>query len=248
MRKTALLILNAGLVCGGVAMVGCDRDEPDADVDVTANTTPATRTDGALTEGERVGDVGEMIPDSVYEVLAEATEAAVKDGGFDDLVERFAENDRARFAGIAEADFAPLDNAAKPLREAYEGKYGGDFDINDPKGVFRGLVTLQPKGATDDKRYLRVKFESAPADAPPYDIMMVKDVNWHIDIADHYDRESLRDELVRHLGRVGKGGSAWPADKLAAQRLVAYHVLAALANSRVGGIEQDTPGAGKSGT
>lgn len=253
MRKPILTVLTAAAVSvgGGLAGAGCDRDD-----DVAVNTNPpATTPSGGgevepRTAGERVGDVGEVMPDSIYEVLAEATEAAVTPNGFDDLVERLAENDQGRFAGIAEADFKPLDDRVNPLRAAYKGKYGLDFDINDPAAVFRPLVNIQPAGTTGDKQFARVtiqpKASAAGKKLAPYDITMIKDDSWHIDVPENYDRESLRSELVTHLGMVGQGTgeNAWPADKLEAQRLVAYHVLAALANSAVGGATEDaTPGA-----
>ena len=257
MRNTVPIVFAMALAASHLTIGGCD-DRGDADLNTTPprTTPPATATAPAATAaptaaaggaeartaGERVGDVGELMPDSVYEVLAEATEAAVKEGAFDDLVERFAQNDRGRFSGVAGADFQPLNDAARGLRDAYRGKYGGDFDIDQPATVLRPLVDLQPKGDTQDKQFLTARVQPKQPNVPVYDITMVKDVTWHIDIPDNYDAQSLRQELVRHLGMIGQGSSAWPADKAEAQRLVAYHVLAALANSRVGGVESDAPG------
>ena len=259
MKTATPIVFAMALAVSHLTISGCDDGE-EIDVNTTAPrpTTPATATAPATapttaaalrggdaearTAGERVGDVGELVPDSVYEVLAEAIEAAVKDGAFDDLVERFAENDRGRFSGIAGADFQPLNDATRSLRDAYRGKYGGDFNIDQPAAVLRPLVNLQPKGDTQDKQFLTARVQPKQANVPPYDITMVKDVTWHIDIPDNYDAQSLRQELVQHLGRIGQGNSQWPADRAEAQRLVAYHVLAALANSRVGGVESDAPG------
>ena len=261
MRTTAPIIFAMALAASHLTLSGCD-DPVDVDVDTTpprstapttatapaaatAPTTTAAGTGGdieARTAGERLGDVGEMAPDSAYEVLAEAIEAAVKEDAFDDLVERFADNDRGRFSGVAGADFQPLNNAARGLRDAYRSKYGRDFDIDKPAAALRAVVSLQPKGSTQDKQFLTARVQPKQANVPVYDITMVKDATWHIDIPDNYDAQSLRQELVRHLGMIGQGESAWPADHAAAQRLVAYHVLAALANSRVGGIESDAPG------
>ena len=255
MRTTAPIIFAMALATSHLTISGCDgRDEvhvntpapsPTTPTTTTAPTTTAAGTGGdaeARTAGERVGDVGEMMPDSAYEVLSEAIEAAVTEGGFDDLVERFADNDRRRFSGVAGADFQPLDNATRGVRDAYRSKYGRDFDIDQPAAALRPLVSLQPKGNTQDKQFLTARVQPKQANVPAYDITMVKDVTWHIDIPDNYDAQSLRQELVRHLGMIGQGNSPWPADHAEAQRLVAYHVLAALANSRVGGIESDAPG------
>lgn len=246
MQKATPIVFAASLSAGLLLTAGCeDRTET---VDTTAPPVVAPAADAregadtARTAGERAGDVGEMIPDSVYEVLAEATEAAVKEGTFSDLVERFAANDRGRFANVGDAELQPLNSAARTIAGAYQGKYGGDFNIEQPAAVFRPLVNLQPKGKTDDRMFLRVELQPKRQNVPPYDITMIKDTTWHIDIPDNYDAASLRQELVQHLGRIGQGSEAWPADKVEAQRLVAYHVLAALANSRVGGIESDAPG------
>lgn len=242
-RATRSIVAIAAAI--GLTVAGCDDA---ADTSAVNQAAPATMTAPApgaeaRTAGERIGDVGEMFPDSIYEVLAEATEAAVAEGGFDDLVERFAANDRGRFAGIADADFQPLNDAARPVRNAYEAKYGEAFDINDPKAVFRPLVNIKPSGETDDKMIARVLMQPKVQgqNLPPYDITMVKDVTWKLDIRDDYDRESLRMELVSQLSEVTRGQDNWPGDKLDGQRLVAYRVLSALANSVVGGIESDTP-------
>lgn len=103
--------------------------------------------------------------------------------------------------------------------------------------------TSKPNGKTDDKQFARVVMQPKVQgyDLPPYDVTMVKDVTWKINIRDDYDRESLRQELVSQLSKVTQGKDSWPGEKVDGQRLVAYRVLAALANSIVGGIEGDTP-------
>ena len=244
MRKTAPIIFAMALAASHLSISGCEDREPDV---AAPARTPVVTADGpgvdvdARTAGER-GGVGAMAPDGAYEVLGETVEAAVTEGGFDDLVERLADNDRGRFSNIAGADFQPLNNAVRSVREAYRAKYGREFDIDKPAAMLRDVVNLQPKGATEDKKFLTVRIQPKRPNVPVYDITMVKDGDWRIDVPDNYDAQSLRQELVIHLGRIGQGDSAWPADYAEAQRLIAYHVLAAVANSRVGGIESDAPG------
>ena len=223
----------------GFAAAGCDDGVDTTTVNPTAPAAGAGTDAGART----AGDVGDGFAEGIYGVLAEATEAAVTDNGFDDLVERFAANDRGRFAGIADADFKPLNDAVRPALNAYKAKYGEDFDINDPRAVFAPLVNVQPKNTTGDTQTARVVMQPKVQgqNLPPYDLSMVKDGSWKIDIRDDYDRESLRMELVSQLSKITQGQANWPGDKVDGQRVVAYRVLAALSNSIVGGIEADTP-------
>ncbi len=81
-----------------------------------------------------------MAPDAedMKGVLADSTEAFVKKGTFDDLVERLVDADRNRIGkdGYAEQDHADLNTASDAFLAAWKEKYNKEFDIDDEKVVF----------------------------------------------------------------------------------------------------------------
>lgn len=246
LRIAATPVLSATITLCLTAM-GCDDGVEDArDVGAApaaAAVEPASVAnldgDTARTAGERLGDVGEIFPDSIYEQLAEVTEAAVSKGNFDDLVGNLTDADQARFAGL---DATAVDSAAGPLADTWSQTFNGEFDITDPKGVFRPICRIEQTAKTDDKVRARVTFPAA-GNTPEFSIDMVKDMTWHIDVLDNYDRESLRSALVNQINALHDGKGKWPADKTQAQQVVARHVLAAVSNTAMtGGSKESTPG------
>jgi hypothetical protein len=150
--------------------------------------------------------------------------------------------DQARFRGTAEMDLTPFNEVVRPFGEAWNTKYGAAFDIDNPAAVFRPIAKIEPAGRTDDVQRAAVVIEAAEG-MPEFRINMIKDTTWHLDVPDSYDRQSLRDALVRHLTTIREGSANWPPDSLAAQRTVARHVLAAISNtSMVGATQTETPG------
>ena len=71
-------------------------------------------------------------------VLQTSTEAALTNGGFDDLVERFVDADRNRIgqSPATDAELARLNQLVDKLQKAWEAKYGGEFEIDDRLAVF----------------------------------------------------------------------------------------------------------------
>jgi hypothetical protein len=86
------------------------------------------------------GHAAVAAPDAedIKEVLQDATEAFVKKGTFDDLVERFVDADRNRIGkdNFVEEDHPDVDTATEAFRAAWKDKYDKDFDIKDTKVVF----------------------------------------------------------------------------------------------------------------
>jgi hypothetical protein len=91
--------------------------------------------------GNRTGEGNTaMAPDAedIKGMLAAATEAFVKQGTFDDFVERLVDADRNRIGrdNFADQEHADLDAASKAFMDAWRSKYNRDFDIVDEKVVY----------------------------------------------------------------------------------------------------------------
>ncbi|MGF1634250.1 MAG: hypothetical protein ACFCVE_10415 [Phycisphaerae bacterium] len=82
----------------------------------------------------------------ILEIISETTEAAVTEDGFDDVVERLNDQDRNRLGEVAGGWFTPeeqeaLNAASKSFREAWEAKYGGEFEMEDIDAIYEnGLI------------------------------------------------------------------------------------------------------------
>ncbi|HEV7300102.1 MAG TPA: hypothetical protein VGN72_12105 [Tepidisphaeraceae bacterium] len=116
---------------------GVNNPDPALNTETTVNTTPNpnANTNANLGTGNTA-----MAPDAedIKGVIADATEAFVKQGTFDDLVERLVDADRNRIGrdGYAEQDHADLQQASEAFLATWKEKYNTDFDIEDQKMVF----------------------------------------------------------------------------------------------------------------
>lgn len=83
--------------------------------------------------------------EGIRDTLASATEAFVKEGTFDDLVERFVDADRNRIGQteLSDQEMEQINAAARGLLNAWEGKYREEFDIEDEQAVFSGYNIQQ---------------------------------------------------------------------------------------------------------
>lgn len=64
---------------------------------------------------------------------------------------------------------------------------------------------------------------------------------WRIDIPDTINRQQLRDNLSRHLTEVTQSQSSWPTDVNEAYTFVSHHVLAALTDTGMTGMQPGMP-------
>lgn len=82
----------------------------------------------------------EAAPDAegIRDTLASTTEAALADGGFNDLVERFVDADRNRLGEAMPDDeqLTSLHQTVEQLRQAWETRYDDEFDIEDEEQVY----------------------------------------------------------------------------------------------------------------
>jgi hypothetical protein len=81
--------------------------------------------------------------EGIRDVLASTTEAAFTRGGFDDLVERFVDNDRNRIGNFAEQDHDDLNAKIDAFLTAWKDKYNQDFDIEKEELVYSEKVKIQ---------------------------------------------------------------------------------------------------------
>lgn len=132
----------------------------DAGRDAGAAISDAARDagDAAQRAGARIGhddDEGTAAaPDAegIRDTLASATEAALTEGGLDDLTERLVDADRNRIGDAIDADFPDHAALVKQFRADWQAKYGQEFDIEDeaaalPNTMFTARQGEIPAGA-----------------------------------------------------------------------------------------------------
>jgi len=120
------------LLCAGMTV--CALAVPVRAQDSTVKTDNPPR-DIAPANGDRA-----QAPEAkhICGTLKDATEAAIKTDGFDNLVKRFVDADRDRIKkyDLSKQDKDRLNDRIKSIQTAWKAKYNHDFDIDQPKLVF----------------------------------------------------------------------------------------------------------------
>jgi len=127
----------AALAIGGMSNVWAQDSAADkagraADRAGDAAQNAADKTGTAVREGLR-GTSAAPDAEGIRDVFASSTEAALKPGGFNDLVERFVDADRNRLGkAMPDSDARkPLDDKLKQFRTDWKAKYNQEFDFPD---------------------------------------------------------------------------------------------------------------------
>lgn len=107
---------------------------------------PIVVTDPALPKGATFDTTISDAP-AIRDTLAEITEAAFTRGGLDDVVERLVDQDRNRLGREdLDANLETLHGRIAQLQQAWEAKYGAEFDVRDarayaPLAFAQGRIT-----------------------------------------------------------------------------------------------------------
>jgi len=151
MRKS-ILFSAVAVAISGMAITAHAQDATGGGA-MDRTTPPATQPAGRATDNN--GDVR-----SVRNLLKNATEAAVKKDGFDNLTRRFVDADRNRIGknDLTRADWDKLNGRIDKFRKDWKDKYNQDFDIDKEEVVFndqfiitRGEIgDAQPAGSRVD--------------------------------------------------------------------------------------------------
>ena len=169
MKKSLALAAAASLVVGGVALTASpawavdSSEQNHSQSHDQAQSAPLRLPDG-------VKAVDNPKADDMRQIVAQVTQAAITKGGFDDLVERFVDQDRNRVGEYAESDFKDLDGRIEQLQRAWQQKYHQEFDMDAAK-VLASAQAVEGE-ITDPVALLRnwpvnVTTEAAQAKANP---------------------------------------------------------------------------------
>jgi len=122
------------------------EDKP-ANTDQTTTEKPKEETGGIT---GKLGGLGAELStvSNIRDTLANATEAALTKGGFDDLVERFVDADRNRIGkdGFSEKDMPEIDDMVKRIQADWKAKYNQDFKIKDQAAVYSDQFAMIETG------------------------------------------------------------------------------------------------------
>lgn len=115
------------------------RQDQNARQDARSENLPALRlpTGTKAIEDIKIGDMRQTI--------AEVTEAAMTKGGFDDMVERFVDQDRNRLGQtkLSDDEQKTLDGRIAQLQKAFQSRYNHEFDIDDVNKVLSNTTAIE---------------------------------------------------------------------------------------------------------
>lgn len=142
-KAISTYVAAAALSVGGVAFMGCDRDDDAVTTETTTTTTTnpdvAVNTDADTSDAQpaAANDVGPGV-EEVRDTFAKVTEASLTKDGFDDIVERFVDADRNRFGEAMPKDDAltTLNGRIADIQKNWKAKYNDEIDIEDEAKVF----------------------------------------------------------------------------------------------------------------
>jgi hypothetical protein len=109
---------------------------------------------------------------AVKQTLREVTNAAFTKGGFDDVVERFADADRARFNkdNFTEEKHETLDGRIAQIQKDWQAKYKQEFNLTSTGTVFGpsfAAIGFQPAAVTASERRAPTEDANRRADNAP---------------------------------------------------------------------------------
>ena len=195
------------------------------------------------------GEATDAAPDaeSIRDTVASATEAAITDDGFDDMVERFVDADRNRIGEYLDDndDFTALNEKAKAFRDQFQAKYDAEFDIADEGAVYsdqfatirqselqarQAAATDDPDANREEGRNVATVMIAKSHGLPQLTVNMIHEMpdSWRIDLPDTVTGKQLHDNLSKALDDLTANQDKWPGDKVEAQRYVTHRLLLAI--------------------
>ena len=140
-RHLAVCLTSMALAVGGFGFLAHSDARAEDKPDTTAVSTPAAAT---LPQGVKVDpEESKGDRDAILSTIASLTQAAMTPNGFDDVVERFVDQDRNRFGkhGASERRYDELNARVQGLRVLWKSKYNKDFKI-EPADALTHVATV----------------------------------------------------------------------------------------------------------
>jgi len=145
--------------------------------------------------------------DGIRDTLADVTEAALSEGGFDDLVDYFVDADRDRLSNYADRDFGTLNGRITQIKKAWWEKYQTGIETEREREIFgpsfRGFHIIQAE--LTNPVFLSANWPIEPTPGQKPDIKrspdLYRDDEGHIRVRDLGDKnlEAGRDLAVAHF-------------------------------------------------
>jgi hypothetical protein len=203
----------------------------------------------------KIGERTAAAPDAedIRDTLAQVTEAALTEGGLDDLTERLVDADRNRIGDAINGDFADHAALVKQFRADWKAKYNEDFDVRNEEAVYTDAMFSIAQGEVGDAAPsgTEVATGQRPGDLdankergrnvasisikeshglPALTVPLVHEApdRWKIDVPDTIDAAKLKGNIVAHLKAAHDMKDQWPANVQDAYAAVSHHVLMAI--------------------
>lgn len=202
---------------------------------------PIARDDEARPASERIsqGTRAAFDAEGVRDILATVTEAALTEGGLDDLVERLVDADRNRIGDAIEADVPDHANLVKQFRADWKAKYGQEFDISEEERVFPDGIFAVTQGEIAAGNVATVAIKESHV-MPPLTVPLVHESpdNWRIDVPDTLTAAKLRSNIIAGLQAAHSMKDQWPTDVQDAYAVVSRYMLMAILDQPVQGLRR----------
>lgn len=207
------------------------------------------------TAGLQTGVEGtQAAPDAegIRDTVASATEAALSEDGFDDMVERFVDADRNRLGDFIDnrENFDDLNQKAQAVRDLYQQKFDAEFDIEDEASVYSDrFATIRqgeigqarqaagaddPDANRDEGRNVAGVMIAESHGLPQLTVNMIHEMpdSWKIDIPDAVTGQQLYTNLSKALDDLANNKDKWPQEQADAQRYITHNLMMAIHGDR----------------
>jgi hypothetical protein len=244
-HRTSAFLTVALLTMGGMAFVGCNKDE-------TATTNTTNPAPNNPTPGQRVGSVVDAATQKVDSAATQAaaaisptgansldgarkaiegvTENALTRNNFKDVAGYFTKADEDRVVKT-KPETKDLDDQVDLFNTAWKNKYQYSFKIKDLNAEYPDAFIHVEQDSADPNKATGIIATSHGM--PEIKIPFVQEGGlWHIDIPDDVDGKVLHDNLLAAVTSLNQNATTWPDSDTDAAQAVTHTIMGAVMNQK----------------
>jgi hypothetical protein len=244
-RKSSTFATAAILMFGGMALVGCNKDE-------AATTNPPGTPPANPTTGQKVGNAvdgainsvsgattqlagalsatGANKLDGAHEAIEGVTVKALTTNDFKDVASYFTSAEQDRVVK-SKPDTKDLDDQIDAFNTAWKTKYNYAFKIKDLNVEYPDAFVHFGQDSADGAKATGII--AAAHGAPEITIPFVQEGGlWKINIPNSVDGQVLHDNLLAAIRSLNQAAPTWPDSDVEAAQAVTHSILGAVMNTK----------------
>jgi hypothetical protein len=220
--------LAAALMIGGLALVGCNKEENPTASQTQPSSRPSMNTPEKI--GAALSPTGADTLMGAKKSIQGVVENATSKNDFKSVTSYFTQADEDRI-NKTKPDTTDLDAQIDALQKAWKGKYGRDFKIHDLNTEYPDTFLSVAQDSADANRVTATIVASHGL--PELKVPFVREGSqWRIDVPDDVDGVVLHNNLLAALTAVNQDSANWPGNEADAAQAVTHHVVAAVLNKK----------------